>query len=226
MNLRIAVRMSLCLLVADPALADTLDERIYMEFLWAKTPDGALARQQTRQFVTASEHGHQVCVAAPAAKGLELLVLDAKGREMSRQRDPDFSGRKHCYPAVLGRGGSPGQWTVRAILGDGRSNEGTVLVHARLEDSPSYRQPQPYVLGRPNYDDSIPPQQWSGRLVWAMTVDAQGWVTDVVVEEAVGVGERLRERAIAAGYLSLFPPGLARESEPLVWRRQLDFAPD
>lgn len=142
MPLRIAARMSRCLLVAAPALADTLDERIYLEFLWSKTPDGALARQQTRQFVAAGEHGHQVCVAAPATKGLELRVLDATGREMSRQRDPDYSGRKRCYPAVLGRCGSPGQWTVRAILGDGRSNEGTVLVHER-QDSPSYRQAQP-----------------------------------------------------------------------------------
>ncbi len=83
----------------------------------------------------------------------------------------------------------------------------------------------PYVAGRPNYDASIAPEQWGGRLVWAMDVDPQGKVTHVEVEVAEGVGERLRGRAIAAGYLSLFPPDPGRATTPLRWRRSLDFAP-
>jgi len=64
------------------------------------------------------------------------------------------------------------------------------------------------------------------RLVWAMDVDPQGRVTRVEVEVAEGVGERLRERAIAAGYLTLFPPDPRRAARPLRWRRELSFAPD
>ncbi|AUZ56244.1 hypothetical protein B1L07_15455 [Stenotrophomonas acidaminiphila] len=58
-----------------------------------------------------------------------------------------------------------------------------------------------------------------------MDVDPQGKVTHVDVEVAEGVGERLRDRAIAAGYLSLFPPDPGRAATPLRWRRSLDFAP-
>ncbi|MBD9536023.1 hypothetical protein IB227_09230 [Stenotrophomonas sp. STM01] len=58
-----------------------------------------------------------------------------------------------------------------------------------------------------------------------MDVDPQGKVTHVEVEVAEGVGERLRDRAIAAGYLSLFPPDPRRAGTPLRWRRTLDFAP-
>ncbi len=43
-----------------------------------------------------------------------------------------------------------------------------------------------------------------------MDVDPLGRVTQVEVEVAEGVGERLRERAIAAGYLTLFPPDPGR----------------
>ncbi|KQR07663.1 hypothetical protein ASF90_19530 [Xanthomonas sp. Leaf148] len=59
-----------------------------------------------------------------------------------------------------------------------------------------------------------------------MRVDAQGTVTDVSVVTAEGVGLKLRDRAIAAGYLSLFFPDKQREKTPLVWRRELSFAPE
>jgi hypothetical protein len=44
------------------------------------------------------------------------------------------------------------------------------------------------------------------------------------VEHAEGVGERLRERALAAGWLSRFGPDPARQAKPLRWRRTLQFA--
>ncbi|PPU53955.1 hypothetical protein XdyCFBP7245_20720 [Xanthomonas dyei] len=59
-----------------------------------------------------------------------------------------------------------------------------------------------------------------------MTVDAQGKVTAVSVSTAEGVGLKLRDRAIAAGYLSLFFPDKQRETTPLIWRRELLFAPE
>ncbi|QTH25297.1 hypothetical protein XcfCFBP6166P_23795 [Xanthomonas citri pv. phaseoli var. fuscans] len=59
-----------------------------------------------------------------------------------------------------------------------------------------------------------------------MKVNTEGKVTEVSVVTAEGVGSKLRDRAIAAGYLSLFFPDKQRESKPLVWRRQLSFAPD
>ncbi len=59
-----------------------------------------------------------------------------------------------------------------------------------------------------------------------MDVDPQGRVTHVEVEVAEGVGERIRDRAIAAGYMTLFPPDPARAATPLRWRRALSFAPE
>ncbi|HGK7305478.1 TPA: hypothetical protein ACJ509_003382 [Stenotrophomonas maltophilia] len=57
-----------------------------------------------------------------------------------------------------------------------------------------------------------------------MDVDAAGKVTDVEVETAEGIGERLRERALAAGWLTRFGPDPARAQTPLRWRRTLEFA--
>lgn len=216
--------LSLC----GPAAAQ--DNSIYIEFLWSRTPADALARQQTRQFVMTGDHEHQICVAATAATGdvggLQLELRDADGKPVSLQRHDDYRGAKRCYRADLGSGGRPGDWTAHVVLGDGGSNTATIRVDPRLEDSPLFQQRDvPYVAGRPNYDASIAPEQWAGRLVWAMDVDPQGKVTHVEVEVAEGVGERLRDRAIAAGYLSLFPPDPGRAGTPLRWRRSLDFAP-
>lgn len=216
--------LSLC----GPAAAQ--DSSIYIEFLWSRTPADALARQQTRQFVMTGDHEHQICVAATAATGdvggLQLELRDADGTPVSLQRHDDYRGAKRCYRADLGSGGRPGDWTAHVVLGDGGSNTATIRVDPRLEDAPFFQQRDvPYVAGRPNYDASIAPEQWAGRLVWAMDVDPQGKVTHVEVEVAEGVGERLRDRAIAAGYLSLFPPDPGRAGTPLRWRRSLDFAP-
>jgi hypothetical protein len=216
--------LSLC----GPAAAQ--DSSIYIEFLWSRTPADALARQQTRQFVMTGDHEHQICVAATAATGdvggLQLELRDADGERVSLQHHDDYRGAKRCYRADLGSGGRPGDWTAHVVLGDGGSNTATIRVDPRLEDSPLFQQRDvPYVAGRPNYDASIAPEQWAGRLVWAMDVDPQGKVTHVEVEVAEGVGERLRDRAIAAGYLSLFPPDPGRAGTPLRWRRSLDFAP-
>lgn len=178
-----------------------------------------------------SEHDHQVCVAANARStdvgGLQLELLDAAGRQVSLHHYADYRGTKRCYRADLGAGGAAGNWTVRVVLGDGRTGTDTVRVDPRIEDSPQYlARSVPYVAGRPNYDAAIPPEQWLGKLVWAMDVDPQGRVTHVEVEVAEGVGERLRERAIAAGYLTLFPPDPDRATEPLRWRRALSFGPE
>ncbi|RZZ84980.1 hypothetical protein EA656_15610 [Pseudoxanthomonas winnipegensis] len=59
-----------------------------------------------------------------------------------------------------------------------------------------------------------------------MTVDPQGQVTNVEVEVAEGVGARIKDRAIQAGYMTLFPPDPDRATKPLIWRRTLEFAPN
>ncbi|WP_349811868.1 hypothetical protein ABQ179_009740 [Xanthomonas dyei] len=213
------------------AAAAAASESVYLEFLWEARPPHSIARQQTNQFLTNGQHHHQVCVATDLADtdvgGLVLKAFDASGQEVSSHQYPDYRGAKQCYGADLGHGRAPGLWTFQAKTGDGRIGESTVQVHARLEDSPLSTDPgMPYVVGRPNYDASIPQSQWSGRLVWDMTVDAQGKVTAVSVSTAEGVGLKLRDRAIAAGYLSLFFPDKQRETTPLIWRRELLFAPE
>ncbi|MEG2804957.1 hypothetical protein [Stenotrophomonas sp.] len=214
-------------LAVSAAEADAL----YIEFLWASPPAGALARQQTRQFVTEGAFAHQICVAAEARDkdvgGLTLDIADATGAPMSRHVFADYRGRKRCFPADLGHGGAPGLWRVGVALGDGRQAEAMIRVDRRIEASPYLREPGiAYVYGRPNYDAGIPAEQWVGRVEWQMDVDAQGRVTHVQVVSAEGVGERLRERAIAAGYISLFPPDPARLTTPLQVRRSLSFAPE
>jgi hypothetical protein len=223
------VVMGLLLLGGGNVAAQAPD--LYIEFLWSKLQVEALARQQTRQFVMQGDHGHQICIAANAVStdvgGLQIELRDAEGAQVSLQQHDDYRGIKRCYPADLAAGGAAGDWTVHVVLGDGRTGTAKVRVDPRIEDSPHYlTRSVPYVAGRPNYDASIPAGQWVGRLVWAMDVDPQGHVTHVEVEVAEGVGERLRERAIAAGYLTVFPPDPGRATQPLRWRRALAFAPE
>ncbi|WP_228116709.1 hypothetical protein [Xanthomonas citri] len=212
-------------------VASAADRSVYIEFLWDAQPPHSIARQQTIQFLTDGKHDHQVCVATDLADtdvgGLVLTVLDASGKEVSSHKYPDYRGVKHCYSADLGKEGTLGLWTFLAKTGDGRTGESTIQVNAKLEDSPLSKDlVTPYVVGRPNYDASIPPREWVGSLEWDMKVNTEGKVTEVSVVTAEGVGSKLRDRAIAAGYLSLFFPDKQRESKPLVWRRQLSFAPD
>lgn len=217
------------MLISASAAARAADEDIYIEFLWSKTPGGALARQETRQFVTEGEHDPQICVAANAAPtdvgGLTLELSDANGARVWQQTHADYRGSKRCYRVVLGHDAASGMWTAQVRLGDGRSGSRQIRVDRRIEDSPYYQERSvPYVAGRPNYDASIPAAEWVGRVAWVMAVDPQGRVTEVEIESAEGVGERLRERAIAAGYLSLFPPDPERAIMPLRAQRSLSFA--
>lgn len=221
----------LSLLLALTSAAAQAADDVYVEFLWEQTPAAALARSQTGLFIADGQHDHRICVAANVEDtdvgGLQIDILDAEGTRISRTAHDDYRGRKQCYAAALGTAGVAGTWTVQALLGDGRTGSGTVRVDHRLQDSPLYqRHDAPYVAGRPNYDASIPPAEWVGKLVWAMDVDAQGKVTHVEVEVAEGVGERLRERALAAGWLTRFGPDPARADTPLRWRRTLEFAPE
>lgn len=203
----------------------------YVEFLWAPTPPDAVARQQTLGFVIDGNQHHQICIAARAYsaknKPLRIDVIDAAGQLVSSQSHNDFEGPKRCYEADLDPRADAGDWTFNIYLGETLSATEKIEVAGSLEDA-SFYQPSsiPYVLGRPNYDPSIPPSDFIGRLVWTMRVNERGAVTDVAVEIAEGVGESMRHRAISAGYLSLFPPDPSRATEPLEYRRELNFRPD
>jgi len=224
-------------LLPVPAIADdtaaTVPEARHagLEFLWQLPAPDSIARQPTLGFVADGKHAHAVCVFTlpPDArpKGLVLEGADPTGKVVVRREEPDFDGEKRCYTVALGDG-EPGRWTWRAYL-DGKPEalgEGHIEVARTLEEAPFYRPSSvPYVLGRPNYDPSIPPDEFIGRLVWLIHVDPAGKVTDVEVEVAEGVGERMRERAIAAGYLSLFAPDPGRAAG-FTYRRELEFRPD
>ncbi len=202
-----------------------------IEFLWKLHPPEAIARQPTLGFVADGRHEHAVCVFALPAEarpaGLVIEGVDPSGRVAVRREDAEFGGDKRCYRVDLDDG-APGVWTWRAYL-DGNPEplgEARIEVAATLEQA-AFHAPSsvPYVLGRPNYDASIPPEQFIGRLVWLIHVDPDGKVTNVEIEVAEGVGERMKDRAIAAGYLSLFPPDPAR-SAGFTYRRELEFRPD
>lgn len=228
--------MFACMFAGLPVLgagtAAAEEARAYIEFLWSPTPGDALARQQTLGFVREGSQQHQVCVAALGrstndVKSLRIEVSDASGTLVSSQIHDDFRGSKRCYPADLPMAASPGEWVFKVYLDDVSAGSSSIEVANRLEDA-SFYQPSstPYVLGRPNYDSSIPPEEFVGRLVWIMHVDEAGTVTGVEVEEAEGVGVQMMERAIEAGNISLFPPDPSRAQEPLKYRRELAFAPD
>lgn len=202
-----------------------------IEFLWAMHAPDAIARQPTRGFVADGRQRHAVCVfALPAharVQGLVIEGVDPTGTVAVRQVDAQFTGDKRCHVVSL-EDGEPGRWTWRAYL-DGRTQadgEATIEVAPTLEQATFYApSPVPYVLGRPNYDASIPPEQFRGRLVWRIHVDRAGTVTGVEIEAAEGVGERMRDRAIAAGYLSRFAPDPDRPVD-FSYRRELEFKPD
>lgn len=222
---------ALAALMCSNGLASAAENNVFVEFLWAPRPANALARQQTLGLVMDGEAKHQVCLAALASaaenKTLRIDVRDANDKMVSSTTYTDFKGPKHCYDAQLGKEGSPGKWKFEFFLNGELSATGTVQVAKTLAEAPFY-QPSgiPYVLGRPNYDTSIPPKEWKGRLVWMMTVNEKGEVTGVQVEAAEGVGARIKDRAIAAGYMSLFPPDPSRAGNLLKYRRELKFEPD
>lgn len=210
------------------------DPVIYIELLWSKPTEGALARQETRSFVLEPGFDHRVCVAVLGPKdidvtGLVLQGVDPQGQIASTQPDPGFDGTKRCYPAMLPADGAPGTWSYHVLLGgeSSASADKPVEVARTLAEAPFYQPSStPYVLGRPNYDDSIAPEAYTGRLVWVMHVDAAGKVVDVDIETSEGIGEQMKPRALAAGYLSLFPPDPSRGTQGIQVRRTLNFAPD
>ena len=213
------------------AEASAAKDATYVEFLWSPTPPEALARRQTLGFVLDGKQLHQVCVAALTSaaedKILRIDVIDAASKLVSSQNHEDFRGPKRCYAAGLGAHGSTGEWTFNIYLDGALSATETIEVARTLEEAPFYQVSSiPYVLGRPNYDTKIPASEFIGRLVWVMHVNESGAVTHVEVEIEEGVGTLMRDRAIAAGYLSLFPPDPSRATEPLKYRRELKFRPD
>ncbi|WP_411850028.1 hypothetical protein ACLB90_13920 [Stenotrophomonas sp. LGBM10] len=206
---------------------------VYIEFLWSKPEAGALARQETRSFVLGKKFNHQVCVAVLRSEtprqSMVLEAVDSRGEVVSRQSDESYSGKKRCYAARLPSWGVPGTWSYRVYL-DGestftasRSVEVAMSLKAAKFNQPS---PVPYVLGRPNYPEEASPQRFVGRLVWVMTVDAGGKVTHVEIEAAEGIGEEMKERALAAGYISRFPVDSRRPDAGIKYRRAMNFRPD
>jgi hypothetical protein len=197
----------------------------YLEFLWAAPAKGALARAEAYGFTLEPDQDHRVCVAALTewldGDVLSVEIIDASGKLVNRQMHEDFVGSKRCYKAQLGTTGVPGEWTFNVYTNQVLAGRNTIQVARTLEEAPFYsRGSRPYVLGRPNYDTSIPAGDYNGRLVWIMHVDAAGSVSAVDVESAEGAGRRMTERAIAAGLLTRFPPDPGRSAQPVKIRQE------
>ena len=183
----------------------------YIEFLWAPPTKAALARAEAFGFVLDGTQDHRLCVeandASPRKGVLRIEVVDAAGDVVESQWHENFDGAKECYPTDLPPSGFPGNWTFNVYLDGSLSATKTIEVARTLEDASFYvESSRPYVLGRPNYDANIPPGDYIGRLSWIMSVDTAGVVRNVEVEAAEGAGEAMKDRAIAAGYLTVFPP--------------------
>lgn len=221
-KLALLLAASMTLSVAQAA------ERAYVEFLWSQPAPGALARGEASGFLLDGAHDHRVCVAAlsdEATGPLRIDVRDAGGALVDSSTHPDFDGAKHCYDAMPATGGAPGRWTYQVYF-DGRLAAARHIEVAANMGSAAFHAPsmQPYVLGRPNYDTSIPPGEYVGALSWLMEVDDTGKVVGVEIETARGVGERMRDRALAAGWMTRFPPDPARAGKTIKVRQQYDLA--
>ncbi len=205
------------------------EAEVYVELLWQKTPEGAIARQIAHSFALDGRFDHQVCVAILEegidVQGMTLQAVDQSGAVVAGRAHRDFDGRKKCVPADLPAAAVPGQWTFKVYL-DGidlavgeRMIDVFPTVDALVSRAPA---DVPYVLGRPNYDSSIPPGDFHGEVSWIMHVTRSGSVSRVEIETAEGVGAKMRDRALAAGFLTLFPPDPAR-AENAKFRRQVSF---
>lgn len=201
----------------------------YLEFLWAAPGKGALARAEAFGFTLEADQDHRVCVVAltdTQPNGhLAIEILDASGTLVTRQEYDDFGGAKRCYKAALGTTGEAGHWTFKAYIDGALAGTKTIEVARTLESAPFHSQgSHPYVLGRPNYDPTIPADEYNGRLVWIMHVDPAGSVSRVEIETAEGAGSRMRARAMAAGLLTRFPPDEARSVRPLKVRQEYNLS--
>lgn len=215
-------------LSALSGLAQAADQ-LYLEFLWEPAAQGDLARAEAFGFTLEPVQDHRVCVAALTEwhqnDTLTIEVVDASGQVVSRQVHDDFHGSKRCFKAALGTAGTVGQWTFNVYINRTLAGAKKIEVAKTLEEAPFYaRGSRPYVLGRPNYDSTIPAAEYIGRLVWVMHVDPTGSVDDVQVEIAEGAGDRMRERAIAAGLLTRFPPDPSRAVRPLRIRQEYNLS--
>lgn len=228
--------LMISLLLCGPAMAVDADSPgnggVYVEFLWEKTPDGALARQETRSFALDGRFDHQVCVAILdkhiSVSSLELRGVGEDGQVITRTVDREWDGRKKCFSADLPATARPGKWTYKVLLNDQEDvvGERAIDVYPTVEALvASTEQGMPYVLGRPNYDSSITPEQYDGELVWVMYVNKDGTVSRVTIERAEGIGVVMQPKAIAAGLLSLFPSDPGRKADA-TFRRHLSFRPD
>lgn len=197
----------------------------YIEFLWAPSAEGALARGEAFGFVLDGERDHQVCVGAVDARPrhgfLRIDVVDAAGDVVQSRHHDHFDGEKACYPADLPPSGLPGDWTFHVYLDGSLLATKTIEVAGTLDEASFHADPaRPYVLGRPNYDPGIPPGEYVGRLSWIMTVDATGVVRNVEVEAAEGAGKLMEDRALAAGRLTQFPPNPSPTATPFKVRQE------
>jgi len=204
----------------------------YVEFLWTKTPAGALARQETRSFALDGQFDHQVCVAILNAdivvKSIELRAIGPVGEQITSRKFNDADGSKRCVSAELPVGARPGTWTYEVRVNDQDRVLGsqTVKVFPTVDALIADVAPgMPYVLGRPNYDPSISPDQYDGELVWIMHIRQDGTVSAVDIDRAEGAGIAMRAKAVEAGLISLFPPDPTREPDA-TFRRHLSFRPD
>ncbi len=205
-------------------------DQAYIEFLWSPASRDALARGEAQGFVLDEAQDHRICVVAigPVIHGsLRIDARDASGKPAGSQRYDGFNGSKECFAANLDLRGAPGEWMFN-VYADGKLVATKAIEVARtLRNAPFLADPRrPYVLGRPNYDPAIPPGSYAGRLSWIMTVDADGTVADVVVEAAEGAGELMRDRAVAAGYITLFPPDPSRMASPYKVRQEYQLEAD
>lgn len=204
----------------------------YIEFLWTKTPAGAIARQETRSFALDRRFDHQVCVAILnediAVSSMELRAIDQSGELVSSRTYRDVDGSKRCFSADLPTTAKAGAWTYKILLNDQEDvvGERKIDVFDTVDALIAHTAPGlPYVLGRPNYDSSIPPHRFDGELVWIMHINRDGTVSEVDIESASGIGIQMQPKAVAAGLMSLFPPDQSRDPHA-TFRRHLSLRPD
>lgn len=207
------------MLLALALFLATSQETLYVEFLWNAPPKGASARAEALVLVKTRGQSHRICVVAPVlvpSATLRIEAEDSKGALVSVREYPGYDGKKRCYAPALTESGSPGNWVFRFYVDGVLVGKKSIEVAERLAEARQFSMPGAVlILGRPNYNPEIPANAYTGQIVWEMIHDRRGIVREVRVTSAVGAGEQMRERALAAGYLSRFAPIAAEAGE---WR--------
>ncbi len=212
-------------------LAGTEDANPYVEFLWSGSDGGQVARAEANVFLKDLDHDHEICLKWPEGATtrqihLRIDAIDAAGMLISSSDYPRGIASVQCHRVDLGEDSASGLWKFQVYVDESQRTDKEIFVADTIEEAATFLSTQgPFVVGRPNYDESIDPADFFGHVVWEMQVNKEGAVIEAEVIDAVGAGLKMSERALEAAYLYKFFPDPARGDRGVRFRQRYELKP-